>query len=348
MLTLLQFVTLDSMNMIYRPLVQKDWWLGIYFVLLILIVSIALMNLVTAIVVESALEQAMEDKAMVQQQREKERKKCIHHLKKIFIRLDEDRSGEVTVDEIANMDVDDQKAMETILGIKDPMEIFNLLDVDKSGSLGIEEFCDGIWQYVTSSGSLEMKRIEKKIDGIQIRMDAFATEQMDICNKIKFSTANAARTSDHGPSSSYLLERAEATELIEQRMPEWVVELRTELHHEIESIRSDLQNLFKVLDRGCCESERPSTIYSRPSAVNVLLHGTREPEKSRLEVSAQAGSLNTESALKLPLEEDRHCCPPLSPALRTDVAFAVRAKGPPDSLQTAWTDYRMKSCRETI
>eukprot|EP00439_Symbiodinium_sp_Y106_P028817 s3110_g3.t1 len=43
---------------IYRPLVKKDWTLAIYFHVLILLVFVVLMNLVTAVIVNSAFEQA--------------------------------------------------------------------------------------------------------------------------------------------------------------------------------------------------------------------------------------------------------------------------------------------------
>merc|ERR1719323_1796079 len=62
MLTLLQFVCLDSVGAIYRPLVAKQYHLVFYFVSIILVVPIVLMNLVTAVIVESAIEQAGQDK----------------------------------------------------------------------------------------------------------------------------------------------------------------------------------------------------------------------------------------------------------------------------------------------
>merc|ERR1712137_760498 len=48
LLTYLQFVTMDSLAGIYVPLVQQRGYLFLYFTLIIIIVSVAIMNLVTA------------------------------------------------------------------------------------------------------------------------------------------------------------------------------------------------------------------------------------------------------------------------------------------------------------
>ena len=47
MLTLIQFVMVDSIAEIYTPMVSKNPMLGIYFVLILMVVPISLMNLVT-------------------------------------------------------------------------------------------------------------------------------------------------------------------------------------------------------------------------------------------------------------------------------------------------------------
>ena len=62
MLTLTQFVTLDSIGEIYAPLVKKQPLLMVYFAIFLLVVSITLMNLITATIVESSLEQSSLDK----------------------------------------------------------------------------------------------------------------------------------------------------------------------------------------------------------------------------------------------------------------------------------------------
>jgi len=172
MLSLVQFSTLDSVHAIYLPIVRKDPILMTFFLGVILVVSVVLMNLITAVVVNSAMEQAMQDKELMRINEEKHRKKLVKDLRVIFERLDEDGSGEVSEDEIANISDEDRIKLEQVLGIADPIEIFRTLDVDKSGSIGIDEFCDGIWQVAAQKGNIELKRIEKKLDSLRLRVES--------------------------------------------------------------------------------------------------------------------------------------------------------------------------------
>ena len=58
MLTLIQFVTLDGLTDIYFPLVIEKPWLAPYFFSILLVVSIGVLNLVTAALVEKGMENA--------------------------------------------------------------------------------------------------------------------------------------------------------------------------------------------------------------------------------------------------------------------------------------------------
>merc|ERR1719454_1030616 len=137
-MTLLQFATLDNMSLIYMPMVRKSWWLAFFFICIILVVSIVLMNLITAVVVNSALEQAMSDKEAMKAQENKRRKKLMRDLKRMFIRLDDDGSGQVSQDEMACMSEEDKHLLNSVLGVSDPLEVFRQLDVDGSGLLEID------------------------------------------------------------------------------------------------------------------------------------------------------------------------------------------------------------------
>merc|ERR1712137_833937 len=67
LLTYLQFVTVDSLAGIYIPLVQQRGYLFLYFASLIIIVSVAIMNLVTALLVDKSISQNQADKDLMRQ-----------------------------------------------------------------------------------------------------------------------------------------------------------------------------------------------------------------------------------------------------------------------------------------
>ena len=61
MMTLVCIMTLDNAFPIYFPLIEENPWLAIIFVAFLLLVSVALMNLVTAVIVQHAIDSAKED-----------------------------------------------------------------------------------------------------------------------------------------------------------------------------------------------------------------------------------------------------------------------------------------------
>lgn len=174
MMTLVQFVTLDSMANVYKPLVKVDPGLAVYFGGLVLVISIVLMNLITAVIVNSALEQASSNKEIQRIQENKRRKKTIDELRGMFSRLDEDGSGTITLAEIMEATEEDQMLLKKFLTLESPLEIFRMLDIDNSGQLNIDEFCEGVIQAVTSDRSVEFKRIDKNFK--QLRKEVRALQ----------------------------------------------------------------------------------------------------------------------------------------------------------------------------
>ncbi|CAE8714655.1 unnamed protein product [Polarella glacialis] len=166
MLTLIQFVCLDSVGAIYKPLIEEDIILLFYFSLIILVIPIVLMNLVTAVIVNGALEQASNDKDAARVHEEQIRKKLVNKMRMIFTRLDEDQSGFVSLDELMMVSKQDLSELEHCTNISDPRKIFEALDVEGLGQLGIEEFCNGIWQAAMSKVPMEVQRMERQVDSM--------------------------------------------------------------------------------------------------------------------------------------------------------------------------------------
>merc|ERR1719265_2783398 len=84
LLTLLQFVTADSLHEIYAPFVAKNPSLVILFIGIIFMVSVALMNLVTALIVESSLQQAASERDVQKAYKAAMAKKLIPRVRNLF------------------------------------------------------------------------------------------------------------------------------------------------------------------------------------------------------------------------------------------------------------------------
>lgn len=146
MMTLSQFVTMDSIASIYIPLIKKKPELSSYFIALVIIVSIAL-NLVTAVLVEGALDHARQEKEEDVKLSNSKFREMIPQLQSLFESLDTDKSGELQRTEIEA--AEREKRAEIPADILDKAsvasmtELFEKLDVDKSGSLKSAEFIEG-------------------------------------------------------------------------------------------------------------------------------------------------------------------------------------------------------------
>jgi len=135
-----------------------------------------LMNLVTAIIVNGAIEGALQDKEAQRVQEEQTKKTIVKRMKRVFQRLDEDGSGEVTVDEIQQVSSEDKALMCELTQISSIDELFEALDVDGSGSVTIDEFCYGIHQAALSKVPVETQRMERQLKHIVTMLQRIASQ----------------------------------------------------------------------------------------------------------------------------------------------------------------------------
>jgi len=142
MMTLVRFVTMDSISVIYA----KALVLGLYFGLLICVVSISLMNLVTAVMVEGALEHARQEKEEDAKLAKARAKQMVPEIIHLFDQIDIDGSGEVDLKEMAKFGEDGlvpdllfEKA-----SVDSMADLFETLDVDGSGVISRYEFIEGL------------------------------------------------------------------------------------------------------------------------------------------------------------------------------------------------------------
>lgn len=166
MLTLLQFVCMDSVGSVYRPLISHDWILSFYFVGVIAVVAIVLMDVITAIIVHAALEQSNNDREAMRERQEEFKLRLTESVKAMFLRLDDNDDGKIDLQEILNVSGGDLALLNEYMAFADPIEVFDILDVDKSGTLDVTELCDGLFQSAASKSPVELKRIDKQVSAI--------------------------------------------------------------------------------------------------------------------------------------------------------------------------------------
>jgi len=171
MVTLIQFVSFDSVGQIYRPMIQAAPELLCFFVPFLLIVSIVLMNLVTAIIVEAFLAHAKEDNEMRKKEQERRVQSMIPQLKRMFEEMDEDGSGTLTLDELEDAPDYLKEELSKCLDTESLIELWEILDNHCMGEVSIEEFCEGITKVATSAQPMEFTRIMKQLSFLREDLD---------------------------------------------------------------------------------------------------------------------------------------------------------------------------------
>lgn len=204
MITLVQFVTLDSIASIYRPMIERQPFLALYFMVTIIVIGIVLMNLITAVVVNGALEQASKDKEAQRMEEDKKKRKMSKDLEKIFRRLDEDFSGRVTREELENCNEEDKEFLKNAMPIKHPIEIFDALDVNQDRlGIPIDDFVNTIQEVALSEVPIELKRIEKQVNFMREEVKSLLSlhdEFLDILTQSRMT----GLTTDDGSRSAML------------------------------------------------------------------------------------------------------------------------------------------------
>ncbi|CAE7606803.1 Scn5a [Symbiodinium natans] len=168
LLTLSSFVTLDSVAPIYSPLITEKPSLTLYFFFIVLFVSVALMNLVTAVLVEGALANASADKELEKLDLREKLQNEMPRLLAVFGEIDRDGSGTLTMEEMSLVPIDiipeELRAKSNISTMHD---VFEMLDVDGGGELTREEFVDGLlnlFLHDVPATSVQTLRLLRSVD----------------------------------------------------------------------------------------------------------------------------------------------------------------------------------------
>jgi len=171
-----------SMFILFQVMTGEDWptiaeasmkalgptWgpaIGLFFVIFILFTTFALMNLVTGIIVDKVMSSAKQCQIEMEEKEHMDGKKDLAVLKKVFKLMA--HKGNLNVDhftlglENPNI-IDALKDLDIFLGT-DPDTIFNILDMNGSGTLDEQEFCRGALRMKGSTQSRHLLFVQNDL-----------------------------------------------------------------------------------------------------------------------------------------------------------------------------------------
>jgi voltage-gated sodium channel len=208
MFTLLQVLTLDSWMSIARPMQTYVPWSWAFFYLYIAIAVFVLMNLVTAIIVENALKSSQKDADEVLAAKDLEKKKALKKCKRLFNDIDEDKNGELTLEEFTGAFKNPllRKQLEVLdIHEEDSKEVFKVMDTG-DGVLQLDEFFEGITRMQGPAQAKDMFRVlqitQKLANDIKVDLYGSSSAQLPSYAQLPQDASSSQATLSRGASGA--------------------------------------------------------------------------------------------------------------------------------------------------
>ncbi|CAE7360667.1 Cacna1h [Symbiodinium natans] len=197
MITLMRFMHGDDCQGILDVLTTRQPWIWVFLWLFTSLSSYVLLNLVTAVIVQQALEMSSADEADLALQMQQQREEDMRELETTFRTLDEDQSGQVSLEEFMQaFKIKEVKTKLTLLGLKEAemLDLFRLLDTDGEGELSLDEFMQGMSQLKGEARNKDMLLLEKSIERLGAKLHKLEEcDPADLEFKNAFDTETGAR-----------------------------------------------------------------------------------------------------------------------------------------------------------
>lgn len=157
-------VTMGNWMPICRQLMRVTEWYGLVFLLYRLLVSFAVLKVISAIFLCETMKCASLDDDLMIQAKERAKRKFTEKMQLLFRECDTSGDGSVSLDEFVDIMKDSRvqlwlQAME--LNIQDPSKFFIMLDVGGDGELNANELITGMGQLKGPCSQLSLATTER-------------------------------------------------------------------------------------------------------------------------------------------------------------------------------------------
>uniref|UniRef100_A0A7S2F6P0 EF-hand domain-containing protein n=1 Tax=Alexandrium andersonii TaxID=327968 RepID=A0A7S2F6P0_9DINO len=154
----------------YDALRPLPWPYRCFFLIYISFALFAVVNIVTGVFVDSAMQSNSEDKVITAHEELESKKDYLRAMREIFNEMDEDDTGSISLMEFEKKLSDERvvayfSAMK--LDVSDARKLFLLIDHDHSDEVDIDEFVTGCYKLQGESRSLDVKLMQYELNFVR-------------------------------------------------------------------------------------------------------------------------------------------------------------------------------------
>jgi hypothetical protein len=157
------------------------------FVLFIMFSFFAVVNVVTGIFVESAMQSGSKDRQIIINEEMSSKQAYLEEMRDLFNEMDSDSTGLITLEEFERS-LNDEKVIAYFnhlkLDVSDARILFQLLDFDQSDQIAINEFVYGCYKFQGESRALDVKIMEYEVKFLKEMVVGFSRTLNDMRNEL--------------------------------------------------------------------------------------------------------------------------------------------------------------------
>lgn len=179
----------------HAPLADISWALTILFLVYVIFVNLAVMNVIQGLFLSSAIEQAQSDEEMMVATRLQAKHSLEQRLRNLFMQLSSSSHGTLTLKEFEmHLKDENMKAFLDSFDIHadDAWTLFKMLDADGGGFVDLNEFVDGCIRLKGSAKSIQVAELgyhDKWIMDKLIDLSEFCKDHFDeLAHKLDMAT----------------------------------------------------------------------------------------------------------------------------------------------------------------
>jgi len=177
-----------SWGVMSDALFNVGWPLAALFFFYVSFTMLAVLNIITGVFVDNAVETAKTQRDVLVQKEFDLKEKYLAEMRELFIEMDDDRSGTVTLQEIKEY-FSDPRVMSyfQVLGIdpNDTEKLFRLIDDDDSGDVNVEEFLLGCMRLKGGARSIDVHQLLHEVKRLELSFERLAQQVTDISSRVK-------------------------------------------------------------------------------------------------------------------------------------------------------------------